>query len=361
MSYAPLTLSEWEQLKLEAHKYFIEKVLPPKPTRKSVAKRITDTFNVNVLEWIMMLLVFVIFIFVGHKGGINSLPYVHTLAERLSENNNVYDGVINSFLIFGIMIYSLLPSVAIIYFKILHDSMKDQRRQTYSRKLLRFIDLDWLTPRLPILIVYLGIGWLFQISWAGERFFFLWLLPVMVEIAGAHLVAKIIVRYRQYREAVTANYVPQLKHWEDRVENYEEEKGFYQALYYCMFDKLANKRVNRAYPNRELFNDPNRIDEVNEIILSEFRRWNSGLNFANSALDLSEEVREEIKAEYVLDLPRDRDGKFIPPEGAERWTEATLRDHLHKRGIKISDVTQGSLDEDYASGTAYRVAYRRLK
>lgn len=378
-NYATISQKTWTDTRGKAHDRFVKEVLGDKPTRKSIAKRNALKVNINILEWAMVFLMIIIFIYVGFKTGIASLPNVDALVIKLSGSNTIPSYVIGSFKAVAVLLFTLLPSVSLIYMKIMHDAYKARKDTEKSTITLgkkkeswtRFFSLDWISPRLPLMTVWLGILWLGSISWIGNGtyflgfipgsdYFFLWIIPLVVEVAGANLVAKVLVRIRSHREGLDALYVPEMRAWENKREGYEKEQGYYRILFVELREALLAVRVGKAYPNRAMFNDPGQVETVNAIIESEFKRWNSGIEFANKALGIHEEIVmvEALAFDATEELPR-KNGMYIPLDGAPEWTQRTLKAHMQRCGVTFSETgisrkgvayNRTSLRKEYQAG-----------
>lgn len=351
------TIAEFESMNNRAKRLWITKELGVKPTKKSIRKVIENPSPVNFLEGVAIAVLLVLMAWTWFKVGAVAVPFAEKTLEILGEHTQISDPVKNSFTVLTIVLFSLLSTPAVLYFKVLsHDerTIKEIERHP-ARRWYSYASLEYLTPRLPAWVTYASIGWLIFLSTQLKGSVFELYIPVLVEIALAQLVGEILDKNQKYNKLISNAYADRLKNYEARESAYETDPTFLRVLYMVLSEDLAKLKRRNLNSNRE-----ERVNawlgEADEdtkyrVVSAEYFRQTKGTKFADAVLSPSTPVAV-LTAEIGST-------KRLPPAGQHVWTPESLLSDLLMRGITgKDDYNQARLDADYDTSAKPRAAWR---
>lgn len=353
-----LNMDEYQDLKDQARQLFINEVLGDKPTYKSIARQAYNPNKINMLQYWGMLLLIVLTAFTSLKMAIVAAPFAQSLFNELASYTIVSPIVITIGTGITMLLFVLIGTPGLIYFKLLSSSdvIKTQKQMTVPGTWTDYISLDYISPRLPQVIVYGILIWLIIVSWHGtgikEASVFERLLPVVIELGLAYLVSNILEQQRTFRNSVQNILESKLKPYEERLNNYEKDEQYYIRLYRLMSEKiplLKERSGGRVtYPNKQLLNNDKAL---REYVIKEYNRLNSGKLFADTILNQTDNTIPIVKEKSERRKP-----------AGDYWTVSELENDLAMRGIKPEDnYTCRQLDKDYAPGHHARKALKNSK
>lgn len=358
-----LSMKEYERLKTDARTWFVSTVMGERPTYQSIAQNAHNPFKINALQWWGILLLVVLALFTSLKQFVVAVPFAQSLFADLSGYTTVSDGVLTLGIMVTQALFMLIGTPGLIYFKLLavSDDIQDKKAATQLHitkwyHVFRILSLEYITPRIPAIVVYGILAWLFVVSWHGvgipEATIFERMLPVVIELGLAYLVGELIRQRAEFRKQIHTELEAQLKPYDDMLETYEYNPKYLEQLYRLMSEYIPRMRGdnNRDRPNSELRNNDRAL---HAWVLREYNRLNSGRAFAESVLSGAIDVDNTIDA---LDTVQDR---RKPPRNESAWTAATLSQDFRIRGLSPDmSYSRKDLDREYESGYGARNAFK---
>lgn len=333
-----------------------------RPQYKKVAKDFPNPHTINVLEWMAMVVLIVLSVMTSYKVGAAAVPYGKNMMEALTAKQYVVGWVQDSFIFVSAVFFMLMATPALIYFKLLDRDPKVEKERIETQRRSK-LSLDYLTPRLPSVMVYGIVIWLLLVSshglvldvndpiFSAARFFEVY-LPVVIEVALAVLVGNILEKRKKFSDLIRANMRETNDRIDRELENYATDKRFLKMLYrnlreaFLQLERPSKDNNRRTYqPNLELENDA----KLDSILIAQYKRLTGGDNFVAGVAD------EQQPRGLEPELPTV--GKRVPPNGSANWTVAGLIHDLKLRGIGDT-YTEAQLSADYAAGYGARAAWR---
>lgn len=323
-TYTPITNSTYQTAVDNARAAYL-KVLGSRPSYKSIAKELPDVNPVNAIEWGGVILFIIIVISHWFKLGALAQPFASdalaALTHTLGTNNAISPLVSQAFQIITTLTFMSMGTLGMIYFKILSTdpAILEGIEKSRSNKLNRFFSLEWISPRLPAMIVYLIVGWLIYIGYQTPGDIFTRFLPIFLEVGLAYLVSTIIEKRQQYRQRVLQQLDLLRKAYDERVANYERDRDYLRLLYKQLWISILNHRVNGRTPNAALLQLPE--NERMSVIMQEYRRWTAGDTFADTIMQPVSTVAATVE-------PSGRRGsEVLKKYGRSTWdSKSLLRD-----------------------------------
>jgi hypothetical protein len=341
MDLTKLRQSEFDAIKAVALSKF-KKSLGDKPTMKQVRKTLPNPFTVNALEVIAFVLLIVLTIFTSIKVGLVALPFVDSMVVTLSQHSPIDPNFTWWFKVVGIALFIMLATPGLIYFKLLSDDPKLKRRieDTAHYRWINRLSLNYITPRLPSVLVYFTVAWM--VFWSSQLpgTVFEQYLGVVAEVALAQLVGTILAKRAEFERAVTLAWKTLETEYNTRLENYESDKAYLRQLYLIMREQLIHltrKDVHKkpTEPNLWLLD----VDDVtvDRYVEAEYRRLTSGSEFATRVTSAVPTTTNEVATSTIQ--------RITPPDGVA-WTMEQLYDSIRSRGF--TKYTRTQLRNDYA-------------
>lgn len=355
-TFAKFKLNEWLTVQAKAKLIWIRSELGERPTRKAVKKALPNPHTITFLEWLAVIVLLVLTAFTSYKVGAVAVPFATETLNRLAQHTYISDPIRVSFIMVTALLFMLLATPSVIYFKLLsHEpEIKAEKKDTRQTRWFLRWTLDFITPRLPALVVYLSVCWLVVISAQLPGTVFEQYLPVVVEVALAMLVGNIMRKRRDFNKIVEDALKEQTDPYDRRLADYERDPAYLRILYQVMREEAINLRrsVNgkgnlKANAWLETADDA----EVFNILSAEYRRLTIGNKFALAVSDGSNPVAIAAQAGSHT--------KRVPAMGDRQWTPETLTHDLKVRGIaEGSGYGEKQLAEDYEAGFGARAAWR---
>lgn len=370
MDIQHLSLKEWEKVEEKALTAYKGK-LGNRPRFGDVQKLVSNRYVITSLEYIASLVLVVLFIFTSFKVGALAVRYSDDLLHSILDVKradgavviaNIDPRVTAAFALTSIIMFILISTPGMIYFKLLdHDPENVKAKQTtalqfdysgvwqflYSlgRNVIYMFSLDWITPRLPMLITWAVIAWLVYVSDHGSGSIWEKYLPVAFEVGLAALVGRLLDKRAAYRQVVFDRLDEETGKYDSRVNEYGRDPLYLQTLFNTVRDALITLRRNSEQPNIEL--EAADTSVINQAVLAEYKRFSGGQQFADMVRAMKmEQVAKETMTE---EKRRPRDGKL--------WTPATLFADIQARGV-TGEYTERNVVNDYDAQFEARKAWR---
>src|SRR5258706_9084987 len=181
-----------------------KKSLGTPPNKKQIKKQLPNPFTINGLEWLAFLLLIVLTLFTSIKVGLVALPFVDNMVITLGQHAPIDPTLIVVFKIVAIVLFIMLATPSLIYFKLLSDepSLRKRINDTAHYSRYKKLSLNYITPRLPAILVYATVAWM--IFWSSQLpgTIFEQYLGVVAEVALAQLVGNILAKRAEFERAV---------------------------------------------------------------------------------------------------------------------------------------------------------------
>lgn len=359
---ARFRLDEWTKTQNRAKAAWEKDVLGKAPDRKSIRKTISNPFFITALEWAAVAVLLVAMIFTFLKIGVSAVTYVDNLVIALGHGAYVEPVIRDFFRVAAIVFFGLLSTPGLIYFQLFDRDDKEiqKLKEATARKAQGswwyYFTLAYITPRLPGLMVYVITGWLLFISSAGDGSVFEKYVPVIAEVAFAHLVGDIISKRSAFSRLINQKVEELTAAWEHKRDNIETDNSYRQTLYRFMREDLAGlkRMVNGkdTQVNRNWVEVEASAAELHGAIMNEYLRLNDGANFA-------EQVEQFKRSGAVITAAPVNASPFRqPPNGAKTWTPETLLTDLRIMNLKPSEMNEKKLAEVYGGDHLARKAWR---
>lgn len=363
-------LAEWTKTEAKGKTDFLA-TLGKRPTFNAVSKLVANRYVVTSLEYVASFVLFMLFIFTSFKVGALAVRYSNNLLHSILDthvNGVLVPAAIDRevlwwFAFVTIVMFILISTPGMIYFKLYdHDPSNVKAKEataikidyggwyaffsSLGRAIVRMSSLDWITPRLPIVITWACIVWLFYVSDHGDGSVWEKFLPVAFEVGLAQLVGNLLDKRAAYRQVVFDRLDEETAKYDQRINEYERDPLYLRKLFNAIRENLTNLRDRAGQlPNAFLETAP--AVTVNRAVLEEYRRFTGGQQFADMvrAMKLDEITKEADSTEKR----KPRDGK--------NWTPATLFADIQARGI-TGEYTETNIRNDYDKAYEPRSAWR---
>jgi hypothetical protein len=364
----PFRLAEWEAVQSKAKKRWLTSVLGERPTVESVRATMVNPHTITLLEWLAFAVLIVLTAFTSYKVAALAVPFATDSLATLTHGAPVADWVRVSFILVTSALFILLATPSVIYFKLLaHEpELVAERKDTRYIQWYWWWRLDYITPRLPSLIVYLSVIWLVFLSSQLPGSPFEQYLPVIVEVGLAALVGNIMTKRKMYQKVLVDAWKERTAPYDERLKNYETDGSYLRILYQIMREELT--RLQRPDPQTRKLGHPNAWMEqalesdVYRVVSGEYRRLTAGSQFAaevsspsqpTAVVEAHEPPPQKVVAQSAVTLR-------TPPAGDRVWTPQTLLHDLQVRGLHPArgKYTEADLKADYAPGYDARAAWR---
>ena len=349
-----LRANEFQRVQDLSYKQY-KKLVGARPVYKEVAKTYPNPDAISILQWAAMVVLLVLTVHTSFKVGAAAVPYAQDLMRSLSSNQFIDVRVQDSFIFVSAVLFMMLATPALIYFKLLDhdertqaDKVRTQRRPFYT--------LDYITPRLPSALVYGIIAWLFFVSSHGFTFDSNDLvksiaralevyLPVLVEVGLAWLVGDVIEKRRKFSNLVHANLKETNARIDKELADYSTDKRYLSILYQNLREAFLllerRDRMGKSLPNKQYEDDP----KLDSMLLAEYRRFTQSDAFATVAA-----------LPATIELPKPTSStKRTPSSG--KWNKDTLTFDLRSRNV-ARPYGEKELARDYEAGYDARKAWR---
>lgn len=359
----PFRLAEWQAVQSKAKKQWHTNVLGERPTVESVRATMVNPHTVTVLEWLAFAVLIVLTVFTSFKVGSLAVPFAIDSLATLTHDGEVAGWVQSAFIVVTAALFMLLATPAVIYFKLLsyEPEIVSERKATQYTRWYWMWRLDYLTPRLPSLIVYLSVVWLVYLSSQLPGSPFEQYLPVIVEVGLATLVGNIMTKRKLYQKVLVDAWKERTAPYDERLKNYETDGSYLRILYQIMREELT--RLQRPDPATRKIGHPNawmeqaQEGDVYRAVSAEYRRLTSGSQFA------AEMVNPTPVAQVVEQATASTEPAQVlrtPPAGDRVWTPETLLHDLQVRGLHPArgEYTEADISRDYTPGFDARKAWR---
>lgn len=356
---AKLRLNEWQAIQQRAKKLWLANSLGERPTFDGIKKTLPNPHTISALEWLAVVVLLVLTAFTSYKVGALAVPFATHTLETLTQHTSLAEWVQTTFIGVTALLFMLLATPSVIYFKLLsHEpEVTQEKRETRQTRWYMRWTLDYLTPRLPALIVYISVGWLVYISSQLPGTAFEQFLPVVVEVGLAALVGNILKKRKNFNKIVTDALYEKTEPYDTRLKNYETDGAYLRTLYQVMREEVA--KLKRPEPNGRGYAQVNAWLEaaddqvVYSILSKEYRRLTSGDQFAHAVVAGTAETPVENEPTEIRTTLR------RPPMGEQFWTPDSLAHDLRVRGLDPAQgYTEAQLQADYDKAYKPRSAWR---
>lgn len=353
--YAKLSQKEWRSIIETTDKTY--KTALKEPKRREIRKRIGNPNPVNMLQWAAFIVLFVLAIHTGFKTGALANPFSTSVMDHLSQSTFISDGVRTAFTFTTFVLFWLLSTPSLIYFKLLsHDPrLVKQRQETAltSDTWYNVFSLDYISPRLPSFITYFSTFWLFFIAWNGGGTIFEMFLPVLAEIGLAQLVGDVIEQNTAYARIINDRYKIDYDAYERRLHDKKDDDRV-SILSGIMSETLMNLTRRGGRPNA--FMEKADKEVTTGILKREYQRLTSVDNFIKEldgkvTLHVAEPVYSQDSQTLVPEITSlsTTSPRMTPPNGAQRWTKETLLHALAVIGANPKTYTEAHLKKQFAA------------
>lgn len=368
MQYAKFRAKEWNEATRKARVKFEREVLGVRPTFDTVKKDIPNPHTISPLEWAAMLVLIVLTIFTSFKVGALAVPFAVEALATLTQHTEINIHIQNIFIIVTAFLFMLLATPSLLYFKLLDQEPEilAEKKATVGYGWSKRLTLDYITPRLPYLMVYISLGWLIYISATLPGTPFEQFIPVVAEIGLAALVGNLLKKRTDFNNIVYAALSERTAPYDKRKADYEQDGQYLRILYQIMREDLmllprGIVGGKKQYPNAWI--ETASAEDVDAVIVAEYKRLTGGLHFAakvTGAEPLPESISVTLPTQPKLDVVPNAAGLRLPPRGQKSWTPEDLYIDLRARGLTpAKPYTEADLSKDYAPGYEARGAWRR--
>lgn len=354
---APLRMEEWAAIQKKAKAIWEKTHLGTRPTFDEVKKTRPKTHSISVLEYAAMLVLVVLTIFTSYKVGALAVPFAEDTLELLGGHAPLAEWVKVSFTLVTMLLFSLLATPSVIYFKLLaHEpEIINEKAATQAYTFWQKFSLEWVTPRLPAMVVYGTIAWLFVISAQLPGTPFEQFLPVVVEVALATLVGNILDKRTEDNRLIYQALKEKTDPYDLRLKTYEKDGQYLKTLYQTMREGVM--AIMRSDPTTRRTHRVNAwIEDADEgtlyrVLSAEYNRLNGGERFANDQIN-------PTVAAAVVEV-EGHEPKRTPSTGENAWTVDSLVHDLRVRGLDpAAGYSEMQLLKDYAPKFGARDAWR---
>lgn len=369
--YRKLTDKEWYGISKRALENWKAKHLKERPTYKTVKKTTPGLYYISSVVWLGFLVAFILVTYGSVKQGLSALPFATSMVAALAHNEGVSPEFLSAVKVLTVVTFVGFGGFSLIFFQILsYDPrvLADQRRtekishewsQTfkiwkweYTLSIdFKWLDLDYLTPRIPGIMVYLVTLWVIwtSLSVPGnilERF-----LPVLGELGLVHLLTGVLDGLASNRQTIEYKLAPLQEAWDKRLESYNTDTTYYDELYplirYMLLTlKRDGKRVNQ---HLEFLPD----DGLDVIIDTELGRLSGNVGFSQRAVKIINERNSVLMGETLAPVTLQR----VPPNNKPQWTPQDLFNELKAMNVP-ADYNEAQLAKDFAPDYEARKAWR---
>lgn len=404
MSYNKLTQKEWETTAKSAKKRFVADIMGTRPTRREISSGMYNDEAISLLEWLGLVLLIAIAVVTGFKMTALAIPFAASFYP--AETPAI---VVTVFAVSMATVFVLISTSGLIYYQIMNEYDAEVQRLKAKHPRLSFTGgwrgavlastmftgimffalgmspeasgilalvafglawylgglptnlLEYVSPRLYLILTYLTSLWLLFVSSAGDGSFFERYLIVIAEVALAYLVAGLIQKRTNWRATVNAVYTDKTNAYDNRLTAYAHDSDYLQILYIQIRETLVNvqRRIRSEEGGKYMTGKPNAYlstadaNVVETAVLSEYKRMVRGGERFAAIISGAKNIVPQPQAE-----PKDNE-KRIPPLGDKYWTDENLHQSLLVRGITPADnYTEQDLARDYKDGFRARTVWR---
>jgi len=370
-TYTKLKDDQWVKVREKTKGRYIRDIIGTRPTIRSVAEDLPNPYMVSILEWVAMVVLVILTVVTSFKVFTVAIPFSEQQITGLADYIQVSPLVSTLFAFSTGLLFIMMATPALIYFKLLDSDpgIVANKAETESYPWMKRLSLDYISPRLPYLIVYISMIWLVTVSthganysgkpwWAQLELALERYLPVILEVGLAHLVGTVLLKRSQFQSLVRDEWKLQVRPWDTKLKTRENDPEYNRILFHVMREGMIAIRRKKAYPNAWM--EGAEPLEVQEVIVSEYRRLHAGLDFAKAVTDLG---KQRIRKIQTIKNPRQAvigaNGRRRPPRGDKVWTVATLIQDFDDRGLTPQDAyTEGQLSLEYEPDYDARKAFR---
>jgi len=318
----------------------------------------------------------IVAVFTAFKLALTAIP----LADAIVETNLHTEGVLPPIVLF-LYRFSIIGSAmlvgtfGLIYFKLLAEN-SGTRSKIEASKRDHWWQVEWWSPRLPRVLVYLSIVVIVIVSNIANTTVFDYIFSntlVVVELALSYPVGLWMSKRQSRGEAVSNELREQLKAYDHRMKFYETDKDylrlFLQNASEAFFKLKGTKRKNK-YPNAYLREEDSRV--VEKIIFSEYRRLRGGVGFSKMVGEwVTDEPEKIVEASIHQTIVTNTQPIVVPsreilspsvlrlpPSGAVVWTHDSMVIDLMAVGAS-KPLKESFINATYAKGHNAREVWRK--
>jgi hypothetical protein len=354
-NYARLTQKEWRGVQTSTDSQY-KKLLGNPPTRKDIEKKIENQYATNALQKLAMFLLLVLAVFTGFKVGALAVPFAVNLFEHLTGDADKIDSrIIAVFTIVSFGLFWLLSTPGLIYFKLLsHDArLLTQRENTKGYKWYERFSLEWISPRLPSLMTYVIMAWLFAMSIAGGGTIFEVFIPVLAELALAQLVGDILEQNAAYQRVISDRLRLEREAYEERLAD-KQDKERVAIMSGIMLETMMNVVRDNKKPNAFLDKAEKHI--IKSVLSTEYERLTVVDNFVAEVearnevepiVNTSTDVSSVVETPKLTSTPKPTTKRLKPPRGAKKWTVEAMVHALQVAGKDPSNYNERNVKQDF--------------
>lgn len=386
-AYQRFKRSEWDTAKQAAEKAY-KKHLGKRPSWNSVSNSIHNTHTLDPLNRLAIVLLLVVALFTAFKLATVAIPLSDNILEQ-NLHTSFPDWLTNVYRFSILGSAMLVGTFGLIYFKLVAESTST-RTKTEASKRFSKLRVEYWSPRLPQLLVYLSVLIIVIVSNTANQNVFDWVFNntvVIVELALSYPVG-IWMGKRQARNALIAEVLRvEREDYDSRLENMTEDKDYVSLLFQAASEQFYNIRRGKHLPNSEYRNAD--IREVEKILGEEYRRLEGGKGFykyitddvtgtgviisapehkhispENNTLSKTVAASAERRSQSSTAVPIMRIkevstvDKRVPPKGKQTWDTETLYADLVSINAP-NPITEKWLQETYEGGYSARSVWRK--
>ncbi len=362
---------EWEATRLAAKQTFLNEKLGARPTKESIVKSRHDAPKISFVMWWGIMTLVALTIVTSFKAVFVSWPFAVEFSAQMLEGQAIDGWMVVAFQFSMAVLAVLMATPALIFFKLLSEEeriVKKIRETEREGWFTKWFDLNYLTPRLPSMMVWGTMAWLFYTAAHGVDSIgsaFLRFLPVVMELALARLVGDILAAGFKFDGIVLEVLKQETEKWDKAAANFEDDDDYNTFLFQRLRSAVINlkrkdERRRDIQPNLWMMEASG--DAVNRFIISEYERLTGGQPFAIAVKNIRKN-RAAGQPEAVVNaaaeaIVADTTSKRVPPHGDKEWTAETLIRDFELRGLaKGESYDRGRLDREYAAGFNARGAW----
>jgi hypothetical protein len=362
---------EWESTRSTAKAVFVNEKLGARPTQESVRASRHDAPKLSFVMWWGIVTLVVLTIVTSFKAIFVAWPFAITFSQQMLEGQSIEVWVISAFQFSMALLAILMATPALIFFKLLSEEdriikkIKETQREGWF---LKWLDLNYVTPRLPSAMVWGTMAWLVYTAAHGVTELgdgFLRFLPVVMELALARLVGDILQQGFKFDSIVSEVLKQETERWDKAADAFEDDDAYNTYLFQRLRSAIINltrldERKRKYQPNLWMMEAGG--DVVNKFVISEYERLTGGQAFAVAVKNIRKnraagqpEAVVNATAEAVV---ADTNTRRVPPHGDKEWTTESLIRDFELRGLSKEEAyDRGRLDREYASGYGARGAW----
>jgi hypothetical protein len=327
-----------------------------RPTRQDVQRNIVQREYVNAIEIIAFFVLFVVGAWTAFKVTLVAIPTAEYFVEVLTQGYGVSEVVKGAFTLTTILMFILLSTFSLIYFKLLDEQVTAAGGKWRARRWSDYFTLTWITPHLPSIMVYFTVAWLVVLSSSPQLYpltVFERYLPIIAEVALAYVVGNILHKRSVNARVVTDALTRQLNEYERKWQKPQHEVEYKKALYSRYSEAIKNLRVRDNEDRRKFIYPYNNIteEEMFALVNEAYRSYKNLTMF---------EVDAEEAAAAAAGRGKGGATKLVP-NGAN-WQPRELAEALVGVGAVIENERhlKDFVSSDYGHIKAWRGGGRRI-